>query len=308
MNTETFIIKANYIHNNKYDYSKVYYVNNKTKVCIICPEHGEFYKSPDNHLHGQGCPTCSSKKKLTTEEFIEKAKTKHDDKYDYSKTEYKNIKSKVCIICPEHGEFWQTPDNHLHGQGCPICKSNKLHNDRKNNINSFISKSREIHGNKYDYSKVNYINNRTKVCIICPKHGEFWQTPSDHISLHNRCGCPKCNESHLENDIRILLEKNNIKYEYQKRFKWLGKQSLDFYLPDYNIAIECQGIQHFKPVNRFGGIDEYNKCIYRDEIKYKLCIHNKIKIIYYTNVNTDNISTIYDNKIYYNSKDIITIL
>ena len=111
MNTKEFIEKAKRIHGDKYDYSKVKYVNNRTKVCIICPEHGEFWQRPTSHLKGCICYRCSQKakakkqKKSSTNEFIEKAKKIHGDKYDYSKVEYINAKTKVCIICPEHGEF-----------------------------------------------------------------------------------------------------------------------------------------------------------------------------------------------------------
>ena len=118
---EDFIIKAKQVHGDKYDYSKVVYVNNQIKVCIICPEHGEFYQAPKNHLNGQGCPKCSGNKKLTKDDFIKKANEIHGYKYDYSKVEYINSQIKVCIICPEHGEFYQAPKNHLNGQGCPIC-------------------------------------------------------------------------------------------------------------------------------------------------------------------------------------------
>lgn len=110
----------------------------------------------------------------------------------------------------------------------------------------FLKKAKEIHGNKYDYSKVEYTGNKFKVCIICPEHGEFWQKPNDHLSGR---GCPKCKSSHLERETRILLEKNQIKYEEQKTFEWLKlkkQQYLDFYLPQYSIAIECQGEQHFQ--------------------------------------------------------------
>ena len=108
--------------------------------------------------------------------FIEKAKAVHGDKYDYSKVEYVKAKEKVCIICQEHGEFWQTPNNHLRGEGCPFCYGSK-----KLTTEEFISKAKQIHGNKYDYSNVNYVNKYTKVCIICPEHGEFWQKPSNHL-------------------------------------------------------------------------------------------------------------------------------
>lgn len=124
LTTEGFIEKAKKLHDNKYDYSKAEYVNTNTKVCIICPEHGEFWQTPSNHLQGKGCPKCKGKNK-TTEEFIEKANIIHNNKYDYSKVEYKSNRTKVCIICPEHGEFWQTPHEHLHGCGCPKCKNIK---------------------------------------------------------------------------------------------------------------------------------------------------------------------------------------
>ena len=108
----------------------------------------------------------------------------------------------------------------------------------------FIKRAREVHGDKYDYSKVEYVNSRTKICIICPKHGEFWQLPTGHLDGY---GCPFCNERNLEKETREFLTKQNINFEFQKHFDWLGRQSLDFYLPDYNIAIECQGSQHFEP-------------------------------------------------------------
>ena len=123
-------------------------------------------------------------KKLTCEEFILKSIAVHGDKYDYSKVEYINNRTKVCIICPIHGEFWQTPINHINNKnGCPKCGNNMI------SVEEFIKRARKIHGDKYDYSKVNYINSNTPVCIICPKHGEFWQSPATHLDYS---GCPKC--------------------------------------------------------------------------------------------------------------------
>ena len=122
---EEFIEKARKVHGDKYDYSKVDYKDALTKVTIICPKHGEFYQIPDNHLGGNGCPSCSGNKKLTTEEFIGKAREVHGDKYDYSKVDYVNYNTEVCIICPEHGEFYQTPDIHLRGISCPACRENR---------------------------------------------------------------------------------------------------------------------------------------------------------------------------------------
>jgi hypothetical protein len=116
-----FIKKANLIHNFKYDYSIVDYKNNKTKIRIICFEHGEFWQTPSNHLNGNGCPICSGVNKLTTEKFIERSNIIHNFKYDYSVVEYKNNKTKIKIICPVHGIFEQRPDSHLNGQNCPKC-------------------------------------------------------------------------------------------------------------------------------------------------------------------------------------------
>ena len=186
---DLFINKAKKVHGDKFDYSKVDYVNSQTKVCIICPEHGEFWQTPAEHVRGKSCPLCAnikrgSKKRLTIEEFINKAKKVHGNKYDYSKVEYKNASTKVCIICPEHGEFMQIPMAHINGEGCPKCAGKMLKTE------DIIKKFKQVHGDKYDYSKVQYKRMDEKVCIICPEHGEFWQTPSKHI-LRNQ-GCPKC--------------------------------------------------------------------------------------------------------------------
>lgn len=288
--TINFIEKANKIHKNKYDYSKVEYINNETKVCIICPEHGEFWQTPHNHLHGQKCPNCAliirATKRLNDRyTFIWKAIQKHGYKYNYSKVDYKGNKTKVCIICPEHGEFWQRPDNHLNGSECLICGNYKISDKLKDSLSDFIKKAKEIHGDKYDYSKVKYIKSDVKVCIICSKHGEFWQTPEAHLQKQ---GCPVCKESRLEKEIRAILLKNKINFEYQKKFDWLKYKnplSLDFYLPDYNVAIECQGIQHFKPVDYFGGSKEFKKLVKRDKIKKELCEHNNIRLLYYSDFN-----------------------
>jgi hypothetical protein len=206
-----FIEQAKKVHNNKYDYSKVEYKNIHTKVCIICPDHGEFYQTPGSHLRGVGCPKCSSTSKLTTEKFIEKAREVHGDKYDYSKVEYKNVRDKVCIICPEHGEFYQTPNTHFRGNGCSECSGKAKLTTKK-----FIEKAREVHNNKYDYSKVEYKSNTTKVCIICPEHGEFYQTPNTHL---RGSGCPRCIKNTkltTEDFIERSRKVHGNKYDYDR--------------------------------------------------------------------------------------------
>ena len=275
LKTLEFIEKAKNIHGDKYDYSKSNYVGCNQKICIICPIHGEFWQTPSNHLKGCGCSKCARISKITIGEFIKKANKRHNNKYDYTLNNELKESEKIKIICPIHGEFEQYYHHHLQGHGCPLCSNNK-----KYTIEEFIKKAREIHGNKYDYSKIKYINNHTPICIICPKHGEFWQTPSSHL---NNCGCPLCNESKLENEISLFLKRNGILYERQKEYdkiKFKDKLPFDFYLPEYNAVIECQGIQHFEKSHFFKDAYRFEK----DKIKYNGCIKNKIKILYYTNI------------------------
>ena len=184
-NTKEFLQKAILVHGDKYDYHKVNYINNSTKIKIICKIHGEFEQKPNNHLQKQGCPLCSGNILLSTEEFIQKSILVHKNKYDYSKVNYINTNIKVIIICKKHGEFKQSPDCHTgQKQGCPMCSGNV-----KLTTEEFIQKAILVHGDKYDYSKVNYINTHTKITIICRKHGEFEQIPKNHCNNH---GCPEC--------------------------------------------------------------------------------------------------------------------
>ena len=276
LTTKEFIERAKLIHGDKYDYSKTKYNGMNKKVCIICPVHGEFWQIASKHLQGCNCQKCVKNYRLTTEEFIKRAIEIHGDRYDYSKVNYNNIGTKVCIICKEHGEFWITPFNHLNGKGCSKCAKN-----RKLTLEEFVEKSRLIHGDKYNYSKVQYINANIPVCIICNKCGnEFWQTPGNHLSGK---GCGNCFKSHLEEEVESLLIKNEIEYIPQcnkKYFKWLDKSSFDFYIKDLNLAIECQGVQHFKPLEIFGGKNEFEKQTMRDIKKYNLCKENGIELIY----------------------------
>lgn len=206
--TKTFIWKSLFIHDNKYDYSRAEYINCKTKVYIKCKKHNYyFWQAPTKHLYAQGCPICGKEKQirnhtLTTEEFIEKANITHGiGKYNYSKVKYVNANTEVIIVCSKHGEFLQTPHTHLRGHGCPMCKYERLSNLHKLTTEEFIELANETHGlDKYDYSKVKYINANEDVIIICPKHGEFSQRVSHHLSGH---GCPTCSGNKKINNRRI---------------------------------------------------------------------------------------------------------
>ena len=229
------------IHGDRYSYDKIfekdYIIKSKNqKIPIICSKHGVFYQRIDKHLSGQGCPKCARNLPITKEEFIERARKIHGDKYDYSKVDYVNGDTKVCIICPEHGEFWQKPNYHMKGRGCPLCASNI-----PLTTNEFIKRAKEVHGDKYDYSKVEYVNYGTKVCIVCPKHGEFWQLTGNHIG--KKQGCPRC-EHHVsawEEEIANYLKSLNLNIIQSDR-KILDGKEIDILLPDYSIGIECDGL------------------------------------------------------------------
>ena len=291
LTTQEFIERAKKVHGDKYDYSKVNYIDTTTKICIICPEHGEFWQKPENHLKGQGCRKCADKrnreiKSFSVEDFIKKAKEIHGDKYDYSKVVYEGSNKKVCIICPEHGEFWQTPLTHVNGGcGCKECRKEFLHKKFKSNKEEFVEKARKVHGGKYDYSKVEYVNSHEKVCIICPEHGEFWQKPYAHLNGH---GCPGCAESKLEREVNLFLTNKRIQFERQKTFEWLKRDKnmfLDFFLPEQKIAIECQGEQHFREGNWCKTREENKKQLKlnkeRDLLKKTLCEENGISVLYF---------------------------
>ena len=240
--TEEFIEQARKMHGNKYDYSKVIYKATNKKVCIICPEHGEFWQTAYEHLDGHGCPKCSGKCRLTNQDFIKRAKEIHGDRYDYSKVEYKNNLGKVCIICPEHGEFWQTASEHIRNHGCPKCALKTISEKTSLTTDEFIKRAKITHGNKYDYSKVKYTNYYDNVEIICPIHGEFWQNPYSHYACG--CGCPKCSNQQSKGEEEIVeFLKENTKYTIQERDKnIISPYELDIYIPEKKLAIEYNGL------------------------------------------------------------------
>ncbi len=189
LTTEKFIKKATLKYGNKYDYSLVNYINTLTKVKIICPIHGVFEQIPRSHLTGLGCDNCGGTAKLNTYEFIKKATVKHGNKYDYSLVDYSNSHKKVKIKCKIHGVFEQIAADHLNGCGCKLCGRILANNKTRKTTEDFIKKATLKHGNKYDYSLVDYKDIYTKVKIICPIHGVFEQQVGNH---KRGVGCPTC--------------------------------------------------------------------------------------------------------------------
>jgi hypothetical protein len=364
LTTEEWILKASKKHNNFYDYSLSVYVNNNTKIKIVCPLHGEFKQAPNAHSdRGDGCPKCGleSRAKInrtTKEDFIQRSNEIHNFKFDYSLVhDFKRLEEYLTIICPIHGKYTQNGHSHIRGSDCEKCSYEKRGVDYSiskedmlkrfqefnnnliydlsdyNNTNSvisyfceihgnikqraqkhlrgkqcskcakkvswntgntekFIEKAREVHGDKYDYSKVNYKNNRIKVEILCEYHGSFFQRPNNHVDSNG--GCPICakimssyrkdlteNEIETSKEIKCLLyvmEFSNdtekfwilgISSNYKKRKKDLLKQS-GYEIKDVSVLIwnvfDCVSLEQYmiykykkykyKPLNYFQGHTE----------------------------------------------------
>ena len=281
--TAQFIEKARQLNGERYNYSKVNYVNAKTKVTITCNIHGDFEQTPTNHLSGYGCSMCANNKKKTVSQFIEEARAVHGDRYDYSKVVYVNTNTPVAIICREHGEFMQIPDFHINRKtNCPHCAGGIA-----DTTENFIKKAKNIHGEKYDYSKVSYVNNTTAVIIICPTHGEFNQVPFIHTNLNQRCGCPHCvNKA----EYKMFTTLKTVYPEIHRQYKteWCkNKQCLpfDFCIPNEKIIIELDGEQHFTPVTSWREAELQTD---KDLFKMKCANDNGFSVIRISQKYTEN--------------------
>lgn len=246
LTTEKFIVKAREVHGWMYDYSMVNYTNNSNKVLIICNLHGVFEQRPYDHLNGKGCFMCYGSANKTTEDFITQAKLVHLNKYDYSLVKYKKAHEKVSVICAAHGPFMVTPANHVnHKRGCPTCGRESMSNLLTLDKDDFIRRSRIVHGDKYDYSMVEYRNTKNKVKIGCVKHGYFLQTANYHITGSGCQSCAKTGfDSNKDGFVYFLMSEYGIKVgitnTLQKRMNGL-KSSTPF---DFNLInkIKTKGI------------------------------------------------------------------
>lgn len=204
---EEFAERAREVHGDKYDYSQVEYTNADTPVKIICPVHGPFMQTPYTHLSGCGCRDCgyekaNKDKRMGGDEFLRRARTLHGDRYDYSQAEYAGYEVPTTIICAKHGPFLQSPHSHLAGCGCPKCGREVCADKLRNSKEDFLQKARAVHGDKYDYSLVEYVDERRHVKIVCPTHGVFTQSPTHHLQGH---GCRECFSDQLKHVMQNRL-------------------------------------------------------------------------------------------------------
>ncbi len=340
--TERFIFESKKIHGDKYDYSKVKFINMKTNVIIILDDI-EYSQSPSKHLMGRSpekwiklksnkeyieearkvwgykydyslveykgaheeilikYKNCIYKQKAiqhllgykcerdtikNQDDFIKKCIKRHGDKYDYSLVEYKGVEKKVKILY--NGVIYeQKAGAHLYSNGLV---ENVI---RKKTIEEFVEIANHIHNNKYNYDKSIYVNNNTKLIITCPKHGEFEQVPSSHLS---GAGCSNCSESKGEKKIVKYLTQHNIEFNRQKKFDGcVGikyKLPFDFYIPSMRTCIEFDGIQHYEPLQFFGGLEAYERLKINDKIKNDYCEDNYIDLIRIRYDQIDNIESI----------------
>ena len=329
LTTEEFIAKAKAVHGDRYDYSKVEYVDSKTKVCIICKEHGEFWQRPSHHTNGHGCTKCASdvnaaamrlwteercrevalgytemkafrteceeaynaalkhkwlkdytwlsykidvskpkkkKQSYTQEEIIERLRSIFGERYSYEKVEYKAMKVPITLICHEkdvkgveHGEFSMRPDNIFSGkQGCPKCYDDRRSRLQRKPVEKFIEDAKKVHGELYEYHKVEYINTKTDVCIVCKIHGEFWQTPTAHLVGH---GCPYCSGNAKKwNKESCEAEAHKYEYFFDYRIKSSGA---------YNVALRNGWLYDYVWLKKLppkpNDYDKNNKYIYAYE-------------------------------------------
>lgn len=277
--TEQFIEKAESVHGDKYDYNLVDYKNTHSKVKIVCKTHGKFFQTPANHLQGQGCAYCYKNKSIIqdTQGFIEESILVHNGKYSYDESVFNNLSGFVKIYCKKHGQFTQRASAHLRGAGCKKCGSEKVNKINTKTTEDYISKAKEIHKDRYDYSETVYNGYNKKVIIICKKHGQFTQTPEHHL---RGCGCPNCANikykgyggskelkyfaEKLRSRTRVFIKNKNYvkKYETQETTgcTWVElKEHLENNPYGFKIDTHLIDLDHIIPLSTATNADEILK-------------------------------------------------
>lgn len=236
---EEFLSKSRRKHGDYYNYEKTVYIRSQDKVVITCPIHGDFLQTPSNH-YKFGCKLCGRQTanlntRKTTQYFISKAQALHGDKYGYDKVIYVGHTQEVIIVCALHGEYSQTPAGHLASKGCMQCGIDARANLRRLPIAYFLTKAKEIHGDTYDYSEIQYIDIKTPVGINCRKHGQFMQIPEVHL---RSAGCPTCSHESTASILRKTTD------DFIREAREVHGDRFDYSLVKYksyhsNVTIIC---------------------------------------------------------------------
>ena len=279
---EGFVAKAKEAHGDLYSYPKQEYISNKNKLKIICSKHGEFLQKPDAHISGKGCPECANDAKrarnivvsaITKESLLDRL-IQSNQSWEYDLSSFKGMARNLKAVCPEHGQFYSTPNNMLRNSGCPGCGKKKMiaaSTARRLTTEQWIEKAKIVHGEKYLYCDTIYDANG-KMSVQCPKHGEFLTT-SDHV--YQATGCPRCSIhlSKAEDEIANLLK---IYTKVEQRNRTIIKPlELDIFLPEHGVAIEyCGEYWH-----SYGDSEAEKLGMGKHYKKYALCAKMGIRLI-----------------------------
>lgn len=287
LTSDEFIGKAREVHGDKYDYSKVEYVNNKTVVCIICQKHGEFWQTPNMHLIGRECPECKGGVKYTQDTFITKVQPFLKGNLDLSEFVYVNNQTKSKCKCLDCGNEWYVkPMLLMAGHGCPVCSRKQRGYKRRKTLERFIDDyEKKFPTSSYDFSEAEYKTAFTPIKVKCLQHGFFYSKPNQ---LLNGNGCPRCVASKMEIALSDRLYEASLPIEIKERnfIPWLinpetnHQMTLDLYIEKLRVAVECQGGQHFESIPFFGGDEALASVQSHDAMKKKLCKENGVELIY----------------------------
>jgi hypothetical protein len=306
LTAQDVINKFKSVHGSTYDYSLVDYQGDSKKVNIICRIHGIFEQQPGAHgRQKQGCPQCAKEETVARNKalsignggFIKRIEPIFGtDAFDYSKLDYQGAHKEVILICKKCGNIeTKAPSVWYLGFGCLKCRP-KQHNPKQITKEQFLERAIKIHGDRYDYSKIEYKSIYDEVEIVCSKHGSFYQKPAIH--LYAKSNCPECKITRGEERISQYLNNKGIKYIFQHKVKIDNSYHYyDFYLPDQNIMIEFNGMQHYKPIKFFGGQEAFDYLQSRDKIKKQYCLDNQIKLLIFSYTELDQIETLLNSNL-----------
>lgn len=244
LTTQEWIAKARQRHGRRYDYCRAAYKGYGADIEVVCPEHGAFWQRENNHRNGAGCPKCGvasrqDARSHSYDSFVKAAREVHGDSYDYPEVEVHDSRTRVPIVCLEHGTFEQMVYVHLAGHGCKACSYQKNGKRSQLGLSEFLRRAQEVHGDTYEY--LSGLNSMHKPILIrCPLHGEFKQTPANHLK---GAGCPKCvgRVSKAEQEIAEFVSSLGVRVE-QNVYSVIPPYEVDIYCPDQKVAIEYNGL------------------------------------------------------------------
>ncbi len=295
-----FIERARAEHGDRFDYSGSRYVGFDKPIEVICRKHGVYHTTPKSHVYSKsgGCPKCRADlmgkaHRHTTDQFIERARKIHGDRYDYSRVNYQGILSKITIVCPKHGPFLMKPARHLSGRGCRKCAFNRIGRERRLSFWDFVERVISVHGpNRYEYELQDFVNMHSKIPIRCPKHGLFRQSVATHLK---GTGCPKCIQSNGEQRVRETLTALGTNFGEQVRFaNCRAKRPLpfDFFVPSHRLLIEFDGRQHYDNSELWGGDEKLEETHRHDAIKNRFAAKHDYRLLRIPYWEYDNIEAI----------------